>query len=519
MLRKILKFTGRKIRNIARSGKKQSLALLSKNGIKIQEIEGVDAQQVGKERDGSQKDSPGTIERDKRAQQVQKKSVKKKRWEVSQFQVEAVAGKVRFHDLGLSDSIMHAIADVGFKYCTPVQAKALPELLKGRDLVGRASTGTGKSAVFLISIFTRLLRGDKRARVNGRPRALIIAPTRELVMQLAKDGNELARYIPLRIAAVYGGADYEKQMRFLTEKKCDVIAATPGRLLDFLGKKVIRLDRCEMLVIDEADRMLDMGFIPDVRRIVYRLKESKNRQTMLFSATITEDVQRLASQWCCSPVNVEIEPEQVAVDTVEQVVYLVTAAEKYAVLYNVIMKSSQKRIIVFANQRNEAKKLHDRLLRNGIHCTLLSGDVPQKKRMYRLEEFRSGKVKVLVATDVAGRGIHIEGISHVVNYTLPYEPEDYVHRIGRTGRAGALGTSISFACEEGSYYLPEIEEFIGKKLDCVVPEEDLLVKPPRGIEPSKKTGGQYHPRSKKKYRPRRDKRKPTGKRQMAEKNR
>ncbi len=260
------------------------------------------------------------------------------------------------------------------------------------------------------------------------------------------------------------------------------MVATPGRLIDFMNKRVVDLSSCKILVLDEADRMLDMGFIPDVRRIIGRLPAKKDRQTMLFSATVSEDVQRLAAQWSVQPKVVEAEPEQVAVETVEQFVYLVTAEEKYAVLYNLIQQNPDDRIIVFANMKNETKRLSNRLQRNNIDCVLLSGDVDQNKRMTRLENFRSGKVKVLVATDVAGRGIHIEGITFVVNYTLPYEPEDYVHRIGRTGRAGANGKAVSFACEEGSFYLPAIEEFIDRKFDCVLPEETLLVPPPKGQE-------------------------------------
>ncbi len=503
MLKKILKYTSGKIRTIARSGKKRSLVLFSKSGDEVAKAGDCDVDLAGKTADELRGEGGGSTRKGTSMQQPQGQRKKKKSWSVKQFHVEPAEGKMRFHDLDLPDRILHAIADQKFQYCTPIQEKALPELLEGKDLIGRASTGTGKSAVFLISIFTRLIRAGRKSRGNGRPRALIIAPTRELVMQIAKDGRDLAKYTPLSVVPVYGGVDYAKQMQILKDKRCDVIAATPGRLLDFLGKNLVRLDDCEMLVIDEADRMLDMGFIPDVRRIIYRLKDKKNRQTMLFSATITEEVQRLSSQWCKKPVLVEIEPEQVAVDTVEQIVYMVTSEEKYAVLYNLIMKKAEERIIVFVNQKNDAKKLQGRLLRNAIDCTLLSGDVPQKKRMQRLENFRSGKVKVLVATDVAGRGIHIAGISHVVNYTLPYEPEDYVHRIGRTGRAGAMGTSISFACEEGSFYLPQIEEFIGEKLDCMMPEDDLMIKPPKGMAPSRKTEGTQNRRKpRKKYRAR-----------------
>ncbi len=407
------------------------------------------------------------------------KAKKRPKWQLSQFQVEPEEGEVRFHDIGLPLSIMHAIADLGFNYCTPIQALSLPHLLKGKDLIGHANTGTGKTAVFLIAILQKLLAQRTKGPAK-KVRALIIAPTRELVMQIAKDGHGLSKYCHLQIAAVYGGADYPGQMAMLQKNKCDIVVATPGRLLDFLGKNIVSLKDCEILVVDEADRMLDMGFIPDVRRIVHRLPNRSERQTLMFSATVTEDVKRLAEQWCNQPVNVDIEPEQVAVETVNQKVYLVTTSEKYHVLYNLLQKNGESKVAVFTNQKNEARKLNDRLVRNGVNCTLLTGDVPQKKREDRLEKFRSGAVKVLVATDVAGRGIHIEGITHVVNYTLPYEPEDYVHRIGRTGRAGADGIAISFACEEGSFYLPEIEEFIGAKLECVVPDEDLLITPPKG---------------------------------------
>lgn len=403
---------------------------------------------------------------------------KKQKWRLHDYEVDPVPGKVRFHDIGLPLPVMHAIADSDFRYCTPVQAESLPHLLEGKDLVGHANTGTGKSAVFLITILTRLY--NQRPKKDGAVEALIIAPTRELVGQITKDARALGKYCNVRIAPVYGGTDYKKQMDFVENNRCDIVVATPGRLLDFCGKKIIDLSRCSTLVIDEADRMLDMGFIPDVRRIVGQLPDKKDRQTLLFSATITDEVKRLAYQWCTKPVNVAIEPEQVAVQSVEQKVYLVTSDEKYAVLYNLLQQNKGARIAVFANQKIEARRLYERLQRNSIECTLLSGDVPQEKRTKRLESFRSGRIPVLVATDVAGRGIHIEGITHVINYTLPYEPEDYVHRIGRTGRAGAEGISVSFACEEESFVLPEIEEFIGRKLDCSQPDEELLVPPPKG---------------------------------------
>jgi ATP-dependent RNA helicase RhlB len=395
-------------------------------------------------------------------------------WSVADFAVNPVGDKSRFHDFDLPVPLMHGIADLDFKYCTPIQEKSLPDVLNGKDLIGKASTGTGKSAVFLIGIFARLLQEKHTERRKGWPRALIIAPTRELVIQIAKDARAIGKYLPLRVAEAYGGTDYERQMRNISERPVDILVATPGRLLDFSRKRVVQLKQAGIMVIDEADRMLDMGFIPDVRSIIYKTRAKEQRQTMLFSATLTEEVKRLASQWCINPVSVETEAEQVAVETVQQIVYMTTKEQKYRVLYNIITSESHERIIVFANMKRDAKRLHDRLLRDGINCTLLSGDIPQQKRTTRLENFRSGRVQVLIATDVAGRGIHIGGVSHVVNYTLPYEPEDYVHRIGRTGRAGENGTSISFADEESSFYLMDIEEYIGKAIPCVQPDESLL---------------------------------------------
>ncbi|PHR25136.1 MAG: ATP-dependent RNA helicase RhlB [Desulfotalea sp.] len=421
-------------------------------------------------------------------------------WTIDQFVVSPEDGKSRFHDFDIPLKIMRAIADQKFEYCTAIQEKALKDVLAGKDLVGKANTGTGKTAVFLLAIFSRLINEKKNKK--RQPRALVLAPTRELVVQIAKDGQRFAKYSNLTVRSAYGGVDYQKQQELLINRTCDLLVATPGRLLDFVGKGIVDLSRCKILVLDEADRMLDMGFIPDVRRIIGRVAPKNERQTMMFSATVPDDVQRLASQWCVDPRVVEAEPEQVAVDTVEQVVYLTTAEEKYSVLYNLIQAHPDDRIIVFANMKNEAKKLAERLQGNAIDCVLLSGDVAQNKRMTRLERFREGKVKILVATDVAGRGIHIDGITFVVNYTLPYEPEDYVHRIGRTGRAGAEGKAVSFACEKGSFYLPDIEEYIGRKLECVMPEESLLVPAPKAtVQPVRSSSGR--PGQKQKPRPRR----------------
>jgi len=399
-------------------------------------------------------------------------------WDVSKFRVPAIDGKVRFHDFNLPEPLMHGIFDAGFEYCTPIQQEILPITLRGRDAMGRAQTGTGKTAAFLISVLSRMLNHPlEKKRDFGYPRVLVLAPTRELVMQIADEARVLGRYCDIHVISVFGGMDYVKQKRLLSQQPADIVVATPGRLLDFQRHRDIYLNRIEVLIIDEADRMLDMGFIPDVRKIVHATPYKNRRQTLLFSATLTGEVKRLAAQWTKDPVTIDIEPDQVAVDTVDQIVYIVRMEEKFALLYNIIEKRNLDTVLVFCNRKDEVRRLAEKLRQYGIDCATLSGDVDQKKRVERLKRFKAGKIRVLVATDVAGRGIHIEGMTHVINYTLPRDPEDYVHRIGRTGRAGCLGTSISFADEEDSFYISPIEEFIGRKLPCTTPEDDWLVLP------------------------------------------
>jgi ATP-dependent RNA helicase RhlB len=297
-------------------------------------------------------------------------------------------------------------------------------------------------------------------------------------MQIHKDAEGLGKHSGLRSVAIFGGMDFEKQRRELRGQHIDLVVATPGRLLDFKRKGDLHLNHVEVLIIDEGDRMLDMGFIPDVRSIIVSTPPKTHRQTLLFSATLTDDVRRLASSWTRDPITIDIEPEQVAVDTVNQIVYIVTLQQKWALFYNILQRENPERVMVFGNRRDEVERLCDRLKRMGINCALLSGAVPQQKRMRVLEDFREGKIRVLVATDVAGRGLHVEGVSHVVNYNLPLDPEDYVHRIGRTGRAGASGISISFADEDDAFHVPDIEKFIGRPLPCTTPDDEWLVPPP-----------------------------------------
>jgi ATP-dependent RNA helicase RhlB len=411
----------------------------------------------------------------------QKKEHEKK-WLPKDFPVEKQEGRIRFYDFNLSNATLHAIADLGFKYCTPIQAGILKTTLEGRDAIGRAQTGTGKTAAFLITAISKLVKRDtKIKRYKGTPRVLILAPTRELVQQIEKDALDLAKYHPIKIVSVYGGIDYKKQMAQLKNNYIDIIIATPGRLIDFMNRKIIRLNQVKILVLDEADRMLDMGFMPDVRKIEKATPRKDKRQTLFFSATFPDSIKHIASSWTNNPAVVEIEPENVAADTVKQINYIVEADDKFKLLFNVLRQENASRILVFCNRKDTAKDLYDRLSMYKISVTLLSGDIDQRKRMNRLRNFKEGKFKVLVATDVAGRGIHIDDVSHVINYNLPDDPEDYVHRIGRTGRAGANGISISFASEDDSFNIPAIEEFLKKKLELTYPEDELLKELPEPV--------------------------------------
>ncbi len=386
----------------------------------------------------------------------------------------AVAGKWRFHDFDLPLPLMRAIHAQGFEYCTPIQAEALRHTLLGGDIVGKAQTGTGKTAAFLISVMAYFLEEPTPdGQKPGAPRALIIAPTRELALQIEKDAKALARFTQLNVASVVGGMDYQKQRESLG-KKIDILVATPGRLLDFHQKRDIDLSETEVLVLDEADRMLSMGFIPDVKRIIRYTPKKEERQTFLFSATFTDDILNLASQWTLNPAHVEIEVTVENQADIDQRVYLVSDDDKQRLLVKLLEQESFERVMVFGNRRDLVRKLDDLLKKAGVSAAMLSGDVPQNQRIKTLESFREGEVQVLVATDVAGRGIHIEDVSHVINYTLPEDPEDYVHRIGRTGRAGAKGVSISFVGEEDAFSLPEIERYINGKLPCEHPPEGML---------------------------------------------
>lgn len=405
----------------------------------------------------------------------------RERWDISSFVVPELEGKTRFHDLNLPAKIMRGIQDMGFQYCTQIQAEILPQTLQGKDATGQAQTGTGKSAAYLISIFTRLLASQNHAgRRPGVPMALILTPTRELALQVEKDALGIGKYTRLSIMSVFGGMAYEAQKRRLAEKPVDIMIATPGRLLDFMDQGLIKFYKTEILVIDEADRMLDMGFMPDMRQIMKNLPPKGKRQTLFFSATITPEVERLAAMWTTDSMSIEIDPGQIASASIVQRNYIVTSDDKFALLYNIMTREAPERVIIFANTRNETRNIGERLKLYGFDSVILSGDVPQKKRIDSLESFRNGKSNILVATDVAARGLHVDGVSHVINFNFPQDPEHYVHRIGRTGRAGATGISISFACEDDSFYIPAVEKLLGHSLSFEYPEDEwfFLPKPP-----------------------------------------
>jgi len=408
-------------------------------------------------------------------------------WDRSSCAVPETEGKTRFVDLDLADELLHAVSDLGYQYATPIQAGILPALLNGRDGLGQAQTGTGKTAAFLLACFTRMLRNPRENPRNGSPRILIIAPTRELVLQIEEEAAILGKYTPFQTLPVYGGLDFEAQMETLRSHVVDLVVATPGRLIDFLRKKVISLAEVETLVLDEADRMLDMGFIPDVKRIVHATPHKDKRQTLFFSATFTDEVRRLAESWTRDPVSVVIEPENVAADTVDQTVFIITDGEKFPLTVNLLRNLKPNRCLIFANRRDSAQYLCDRLKDYEFTAALLTGAVPQGKRVKTLEDFKNGSIPIVVATDVAGRGIHVEDVSLVINFNLPEDAEDYVHRIGRTGRAGAEGRSVCFADEMDSMLIPDIEKFLGRDLVCTHPEAEWLQIEPRDRAHHRKT--------------------------------
>jgi ATP-dependent RNA helicase RhlB len=380
---------------------------------------------------------------------------------------------LRFESLALADSVRAGIRDAGFEFCTPIQASTLPIALKGGDVAGQAQTGTGKTAAFLIATFERLLAGNPAPQEKKQPRAFMLAPTRELAVQIANDAEILGRHTGFRIGLAYGGTDYDKQRRQI-EDGIDILIGTPGRIIDYYKQDVFRLDRVEVAVLDEADRMFDLGFIKDIRYLLRRLPPPEQRLNMLFSATLSHRVMELAYEHMNEPELVRIEPDKVTVDRVRQAIFFPSNKEKLPLLIGLIREMGQGRIMIFVNTKREAERVQDYLVANGIDAQAISGDVPQKKRLKMLMQFQSGELPVLIGTDVASRGLHVPDVQYVINYDLPQDAEDYVHRIGRTARAGAAGDAISLGCETYVASLPDIEDFIGHKIPVASYDPALL---------------------------------------------
>ena len=382
---------------------------------------------------------------------------------------------LEFTSLDLPGPVRRGIQDAGFVATTAIQEAALPLALRGKDVAGQSQTGTGKTAAFLIAAFTRCLTHPAPARSGvTSPRVLIIAPTRELVVQIEADARLLGGHTGLQILSVYGGIDYNKQRDALRDG-CDILVGTPGRLIDYLKQHIWSPGKVEVLVIDEADRMFDMGFIADLRFILRRLPKPEKRQSFLFSATLSFRVLELTWEFMNNPAQISITPQQKTVEKAEQVLYHVGCEEKFNLLLGLLRREGGGRILIFSNTREEARRLEDRLSRNGWEARALTGDVDQKKRLKILNDFKDGQLPILVATDVASRGLHIEGVSHVVNWDMPQDAEDYVHRIGRTARAGAAGKAISLVDEAGALALEPIEKFIAQKIQVDWAEDDLYL--------------------------------------------
>ncbi|MHB8424953.1 MAG: DEAD/DEAH box helicase [Gammaproteobacteria bacterium] len=381
---------------------------------------------------------------------------------------------LRFESLGLAAPLLTSLIEAGFSRCTPIQAEALPLLLKGQDVAGQAQTGTGKTAAFLLALYQRLLTKPAAAeRRPTQPRALVVAPTRELAVQIHKDAEVLGRHTGFKLTVVYGGEHYDKQ-RDTVAAGVDVLIGTPGRLIDYFKQHIYDLRALDVMVLDEADRMFDMGFIADVRFLMRRMPHPTERLNMLFSATLSYRVMELSYEHMNNAQFVRIEPDQVTVDRVHQILYLPAANEKIALLVGLLRRLEAHRTMVFVNTKRVAENVEAWLKGNGFNAAVLSGDVPQKKRLRLLREFTEGQLPILVTTDVASRGLHIPDVSHVINFDLPQDAEDYVHRIGRTARAGAEGDAVSFACEEYAFSLPEIEAFIGHGIPRAALTSDLL---------------------------------------------
>ncbi len=423
---------------------------------------------------------------------------------------------LRFDALDLHEQVQAGIRNAGFEFCTPIQANTLPIAIKGSDVAGQAQTGTGKTAAFLIATFQRLLTTEPLESERQQPRAFMLAPTRELAVQIANDAESLCEATGMKVGLAFGGTDYEKQRKTL-ENGVDLLIGTPGRIIDYYKQGVFRLDKVQVAVLDEADRMFDLGFIKDIRYLLRRLPPPDQRLNMLFSATLSHRVMELAYEHMNEPELVRIEPDKVTADRVRQAIFFPSNEEKLPLLIGLIREMGAARIMVFVNMKREAERVLAYLQANGIEAAAISGDVPQKKRLRMLLQFQKGELSVLIGTDVASRGLHIPDVQYVINYDLPQDAEDYVHRIGRTARAGAAGDAISFGCETYAMSLPDIEEYIGHKImvasyeaSDLPPIEKPTSRPRRKPQQRREGGGSKRPRRRRSGKPSGGGNKPSG---------
>jgi len=380
---------------------------------------------------------------------------------------------VSFSEFDLPQEVLKGIETAGFTHCTPIQVLALPITLKGHDIAAQAQTGTGKTAAFLITIFDYLIRSPKSKDTS--PRALIIAPTRELAVQICDEAKLLGGHTDFKVLSVFGGVDYMKQAEAL-RRGTDIVVATPGRLIDYMKQKIFMPKNVNILVIDEADRLFDMGFVKDLRYILRQLPRYSRRQSMLFSATLSYAVMELAYEYMNNPQGISAASEKITVEEIDQVLYHVGNDVKPNLLLGLLRREAWNRLLIFANTRTGVEMITHKLKGNRFPAVGITGTVDQKKRLKIMQRFKSGEIKILVATDVASRGIHVEDIDLVINYDTPQDPEDYVHRIGRTGRVGKSGKAITLACETYVYHLDAVEKFIGEKIKVEWAEDDWYEK-------------------------------------------
>lgn len=400
--------------------------------------------------------------------------------------------ETRFSDFDLTPDLLRGLNEANFEFCTPIQAQSIPIALGGKDVAGEAQTGTGKTAAFMVACINHLLTHTARQnRQTNQPRAMILAPTRELAIQIHKDAIVIGKHTGLSFGLAYGGTDYDKQRNIL-ENGVDILIGTPGRTIDFFKQKVFNLKACDVVVLDEADRMFDLGFIDDMRYLLRRCPDPDKRLSLLFSATLSHRVGELAYVHMNDPAEIRIQAETKTADKIEQSIYYPANEEKIPLLLGLMDKLKPTRSIVFINTKRVADKVYAWLEGNGYKSALLSGDVPQKKRQTLLKQFQNGEFNTLVATDVAARGLHIPEVSHVFNFDLPQSGEDYVHRIGRTARAGASGSAISFACEDYAHYIMDIEEYIDQKIGKEAVTGELLIEPKPPIKMERRPRNNNH---------------------------